>query len=353
MTILAKFRKSVQGLSVIFTDSSVGIGLSYDWNFGDGNSSNDQNPTHTYSTPGTYLVVLKITSGDFTDTTVSPVVVSDNPASLGLTIGQMVLCQIPDGIVIDTDCFENTLHYWMLYLQSAVQLDDTQVFQEENWPQLYRVLIAKILIYEHILKLTKSSLVNTNSTTQINKPPAFLELVDLTFSIDQAEIPDWVPFTLAATLGNSTYSSSTITNISELLTFISGLGLGTTYYNQDTKALVLPSTPAHSGKLVITQTSGEPITISAEVSNAQTIKVEETTSEEDTAQGLVKYIETGPSRVEWFDRSEYWANLFKANGAMSTLQNEICVFASQVGVKLPWCKLTTATPLFKKSKRPC
>jgi len=36
----------------------------YDWDFGDSNTSSDKNPTHTYSTSGTYTVVLTATTSD-------------------------------------------------------------------------------------------------------------------------------------------------------------------------------------------------------------------------------------------------------------------------------------------------
>lgn len=38
--------------------------LSYTWNFGDGNSSTDYAPTHTYGADGTYNVTLSVTTGD-------------------------------------------------------------------------------------------------------------------------------------------------------------------------------------------------------------------------------------------------------------------------------------------------
>jgi gliding motility-associated-like protein len=44
---------------VTFTNTSSGVTpLSYTWNFGDGSFSNTKNPTHTYTTPGTYTVSL-------------------------------------------------------------------------------------------------------------------------------------------------------------------------------------------------------------------------------------------------------------------------------------------------------
>jgi len=48
-------------LPVQFTDQSQGAG-SWLWDFGDGNSSSDQNPAHTYDLPGQYSVKLTTTS---------------------------------------------------------------------------------------------------------------------------------------------------------------------------------------------------------------------------------------------------------------------------------------------------
>ena len=48
---------------VTFTNTTTGPGtLSYQWNFGDGNSSAAANPSYTYSAKGTYTVVLTVTS---------------------------------------------------------------------------------------------------------------------------------------------------------------------------------------------------------------------------------------------------------------------------------------------------
>jgi gliding motility-associated-like protein len=47
--------------TVTFTDNSVGA-VSWEWNFGDGNMSTLQNPTHTYTAAGAYNVSLSVTN---------------------------------------------------------------------------------------------------------------------------------------------------------------------------------------------------------------------------------------------------------------------------------------------------
>ncbi len=63
----ASFEFVANGLTVDFTDTSIdpdGFIVSWEWNFGDGNSSSQQNPTHTYDTANTYIVTLTVTDDD-------------------------------------------------------------------------------------------------------------------------------------------------------------------------------------------------------------------------------------------------------------------------------------------------
>jgi outer membrane protein assembly factor BamB len=46
-------------LEVRFTDRTKGTPTAWRWDFGDGNTSTEQNPVHTYATPGTYTPVLR------------------------------------------------------------------------------------------------------------------------------------------------------------------------------------------------------------------------------------------------------------------------------------------------------
>ncbi|MCB9451774.1 MAG: PKD domain-containing protein [Anaerolineaceae bacterium] len=54
-------------LTVSFTNQSTGDISGYSWDFGDGGTSTDQNPTYTYQTAGTYTVVLNVTGPGGTD----------------------------------------------------------------------------------------------------------------------------------------------------------------------------------------------------------------------------------------------------------------------------------------------
>jgi len=50
-----------------FTDLSTDIPQFYFWDFGDGNTSEAENPTHAYAVPGTYTVTLTVTNNIGTD----------------------------------------------------------------------------------------------------------------------------------------------------------------------------------------------------------------------------------------------------------------------------------------------
>jgi PKD repeat protein len=46
---------------VNFTDQSTGDIISWQWDFGDGSTSTEQDPSHTYTVSGMYTVSLTVT----------------------------------------------------------------------------------------------------------------------------------------------------------------------------------------------------------------------------------------------------------------------------------------------------
>jgi len=74
-------------LTVNFTDQSCGITTSWSWDFGDGSTSSEQNPSHTYTNPGTYTVSLTVAGPGGSDkkTEVDFISVSQDGVSQGGT----------------------------------------------------------------------------------------------------------------------------------------------------------------------------------------------------------------------------------------------------------------------------
>ncbi len=66
---LAQFTYTDQGNGQFqFTDQSANDPDTWQWDFGDGNGSTEQNPTHTYTAPGDYTVCLVASNSAGTDT---------------------------------------------------------------------------------------------------------------------------------------------------------------------------------------------------------------------------------------------------------------------------------------------
>jgi PKD repeat protein len=75
-------------LAMQFTDTSAGGPVAWLWSFGDGGTSTDQNPSHTYAATGSYAVTLTAVNGTHTNTlmqtgyvTVTAVPVTTSPTA--------------------------------------------------------------------------------------------------------------------------------------------------------------------------------------------------------------------------------------------------------------------------------
>jgi PKD repeat protein len=72
-------------LTVQFTDLSLGNPTSWHWDFGDGGTSTDQSPAHTYTEPGTYTVTLTVTNAYGEDTETKTVYIYAAPPIASFT----------------------------------------------------------------------------------------------------------------------------------------------------------------------------------------------------------------------------------------------------------------------------
>jgi hypothetical protein len=64
---------------VDFTDFSTEQPTNWAWDFGDGNTSSFQNPSHLFATPGVYVITLEVTNQFGSNSTVQTIVINENP----------------------------------------------------------------------------------------------------------------------------------------------------------------------------------------------------------------------------------------------------------------------------------
>lgn len=110
--------------TINFNDLSTNGPLGWEWDFGDGNTSTDQNPVHSYSSDGTYSVTLIASNANGNDT---------------ITLQDYITINLPDEPVVTTDtvCENNaaTLQatangtvYWYDDATAGTLLDTGQTF---------------------------------------------------------------------------------------------------------------------------------------------------------------------------------------------------------------------------------
>ena len=117
------FHTTVNGLSVSFTDKSTddnGV-VSHSWTFGDGNSSTQASPNHTYSADGNYQVSLTVSDAQgLTDSVSATVTVAD-----GIVVGDCApawsaTTSYQSGDKVSYDGFEYESTWWSTGASPAI-----------------------------------------------------------------------------------------------------------------------------------------------------------------------------------------------------------------------------------------
>lgn len=79
---IATYQVATNSLTIMLTSTSSSQDASYSWDFGDGNTSTEENPSHTYDTEGTYQICYTVTTDCGSDTTCKEVSVSEASFSI-------------------------------------------------------------------------------------------------------------------------------------------------------------------------------------------------------------------------------------------------------------------------------
>ncbi len=104
---------TVQFSSAGSSDPDAGTTLSYNWDLGDGTTSTETSPSHTFSTNGTYSVTLTVSDGEKTGQATQKIFAGDTPPQI-VTITPVSGSKYNAGDVISfsataTDAEDNTL----------------------------------------------------------------------------------------------------------------------------------------------------------------------------------------------------------------------------------------------------
>lgn len=132
------------GDNVSFVDISSPIPTSWTWDFGDGNSSTDQFPVHTYTTPGTYEVALTAvysSSCQGTETKTAYITVGQIPFA-DFTADQTAGCQTPFPVQFTNNSVGNSsLDYVWTFGDGEVSTDENP-FHEYATNGVYTVSLT-------------------------------------------------------------------------------------------------------------------------------------------------------------------------------------------------------------------
>ncbi len=183
------FSTECVGDSTVFTDQSFGGVVSYLWDFGDGNTSTNQNPSHLYAVAGTYNVSLTVNNLADCPVTISQLVTVNTVPVADFTNGtsclgqQMQFNDISSGVPIA----------WQWDFGDGSPIDNTQ-----NPSHLY----SAVGVYNVQLVVSGGS--GCSDTIDYNVQVDSIPTADFSFIEDCAN--DTIFFTNLSTGGPDTYS---------------------------------------------------------------------------------------------------------------------------------------------------
>ncbi len=134
----ASFTFVKEGNTVEFTNTSANA-TTYNWDFGDGNFSTDENPVHTYAGDGEYTVILTASDDDFQSDEASQIIVISNAVFTAADMSS------PEGKVWKLDgegCYivgpaQGSSEWWggldaAGVIERACQMDDEFIFYDDG-----------------------------------------------------------------------------------------------------------------------------------------------------------------------------------------------------------------------------
>lgn len=154
---IAYFGYSKKGLTIQFEDNSLNKPTAWAWDFGDENTSTEQNPTHTYLELGSYVVKLSVINPDGASEPFEFTIrLGSDDGKLDITLIELIDHYLPSALRGEMSMKEKVslIQNYQLYLQPLVEIpypvsiEDTH--NEKAWPGLANMLIAQLVTMDII-----------------------------------------------------------------------------------------------------------------------------------------------------------------------------------------------------------
>jgi gliding motility-associated-like protein len=184
-------------LQVAFTDQSV-LPQTWAWNFGDGFTSNLQNPVHTYSTFGTYNVSLTVTNGGCSNTRINTIVLFNEVANF--TVVDDTICTSQVALFQATGVnTANIVSYFWNYGDGNSGFDFSSAAHTYAAPGLYTVSLTITDTRGCVSTITKNNIIrvwgpraNYSYTPAAGCKPLSVNFTDLTVTDGVHPVTNWV-----------------------------------------------------------------------------------------------------------------------------------------------------------------
>lgn len=364
---IPSFNFNANGLTVDFNNTTSGIVTTYLWDFGFKVATVEQtsalaNPLGiVFPSGGKYTISLAATNADGTNVYSFDIILASTP-TLHLTISELVLAELPQGLPVSLTYYSEVIKKWQLFLQKSQLIADADVFNEIKWPPLANVLIAKLVVYDLILMITRNLItqmsiigLNNLSTTLVTD---FSITLDLTYPL----------YIQSVTINSIAIAgpAGAISTLQGVTDWLNTLGKGVFQLTSGGQIVSLGNNniiTILSYKLNPADAAPVQVLFSQTNQRISNSLLNTNTSATFNSKGPVKRIETGPANAEWFDLSVYWANLLRSSSKslitgqdgsiMGQIKEEICALAVKMGIQLYICKRLKTTNLFQIGKKPC
>lgn len=151
----AYFYAKPNGLEVSFFDRSVKTGQNpvYAWSFGDGSSSSDADPIHTYESSGYYQISLSYTDSLGTSTISLLLYISESGIIGTQPIIFMVKDRLPDGVEISDQDIYSRVRHWQNILHASIpsNVSYEDRHDEYKYSELENSFITRLVLRDSII----------------------------------------------------------------------------------------------------------------------------------------------------------------------------------------------------------